>query len=100
MRVYPNKVWRHLDEHPILLALSTRKRDDEHLRRFHKGIPLRVVKIIPEVYRDHEGSLQFRMCLCGVYNRLFYQGSISDSEYPVNTRKFSPTKGIEQVKRA
>ena len=43
MRVYPNKVWRHLDEHPILLALSTRNRDDEHLRRFHKGIPLRVV---------------------------------------------------------
>ena len=56
--------------------------------------------MIPEVYRDHEVFLQFRMCPCGVYNRLFYQGSISDSEYPVNTRKSSPTKGIEQVKRA
>ena len=47
-------------------GIPTRKRDDEHPRRFHKGIPLRVVKIIPEVYRDHEGSLQFRMCLGGV----------------------------------
>ena len=80
--------------------ISTRKRDDEHPRRFHRGIPPRVVKIIPEVYRDHEVFLQFRLCPCGVYNRLFHQGSISDSEYPVNTRKFSPTKGIEQVKRA